>query len=181
MQAPMLTPLTVMLSYAEIRRAHLSATERMIMVDERAATSKYGAPEDEDGDQLHLQGCRGELACCKALNLHWSGAEGIQFGAIDVGGTIEVRTRSEAWHDLILRPKDREDLPYVLAIAHGLRRIDLVGWILGSDGKQPAHWDKPNGRPPAFFVKQRYLYPINTLRPGCVRRYLRDYEIRPPQ
>ena len=87
----------------------------------------------------------------------------MKFGLIDVGWLVEVRTRTEPWHDLILRPPDRADLPYILAICYGLRRVDLVGWTMGSEGKRPEFWKQPNNRPPAYFVPQKHLQPMHAL------------------
>ena len=96
-----------------------------------------------------------ELAVAKALNLFWCPNVGITTG-VDVGGAIEVRMCREANHRLVLRPSDKDDMPYVLVLAQP-PHFTILGWLLGRDGKKEEHLDYRNNGEELYFVKQRFL------------------------
>jgi hypothetical protein len=119
----------------------------------------YGA-SPEKGWQLHIEGCCGELAVAKFLNLFWSGQLG-KLHADDVG-FLQVRTRSKDHYDLMVHPEDPDDKVFILAI--GLApKFRLAGWMYGRDAKQKRWWDDPAGDRPAYFVKQSWLNPMSQL------------------
>lgn len=56
---------------------------------------------------IHIEGSCGEMAFAKATGMYWSG----KVGTFQIGGDVrkyQIRTRSEADHDLLIRPKDME-------------------------------------------------------------------------
>jgi hypothetical protein len=128
----------------------------------RNICAKYGAPDKEGAWEIDVIACMGEMAVAKHFNLFWAGSVN-NFSAVDVGGLIEVRTRRQSWHQLILHPADKDHLPYVLVHADP-PAFDLIGWAYGADGKQDKYWSDPAGNRPAFFVPQADLRPIEMLR-----------------
>ena len=82
----------VTLSWAEMQLAYMVAGQRRIMNMKKKLPGKYGAPEREGSEELDLVAARGEMAVAKALNLYWTGTVG-DYGAVDVGGLVEVEIR----------------------------------------------------------------------------------------
>lgn len=150
-----LTPAEVLLAY---QVAAMRQTQNMV----RSTRAKHGAPEGPEGEILDVIACRGEMAVAKALNLYWAGTVG-RYGAPDVGEIVDVRTRRQRWHDLILHREDPDERPFVLAFAESPQSVELLGWILGSDGKQERHWKDPAGGRPAYFVPQSELRPMGEI------------------
>lgn len=153
----------VTLTWAEMQIAYMVAGQRRIMNMKKGLAGRYGAPEGEGSEELDLIAARGEMAVAKALNLFWSGTVG-DYGAVDVGGLIEVRTRTKHWHALILHPDDNDALPFVLADASNPPNIRLAGWIMAKDGKKDEFWSDPSQKNrPAYFVEQKHLLPMEEL------------------
>jgi hypothetical protein len=115
---------------------------------------------DGDGWGIHIEGALGEQAVAKALNIYWDGSVNT-WKANDLAG-IQVRTRREGWHDLIVRQEDSDVSAWVLVTGkEGV--YNVRGWIAGSDAKRP-EWLKDHGnRPKAYFVPQSALRPISEL------------------
>lgn len=166
----------VTLTWSEMMTAYHIASQRRIMNMRKGLPGKYGAPEKEGSEELDIVSTRGEMAVAKGLNLYWSGSVG-DYGAVDVGGLIEVRTRTKSWHSLIVHEQDRDWAPYVLVDASCTPDFRLVGWLYGRDGKKDSYWSDPSKKNrPAFFVDQKDLLPIEDL-----LVLLRDNAIQPPQ
>lgn len=107
------------------------------------------------GWDVHVEGAVGELATAKALNRFWSGSINTFKDGGDVG-TIQVRTRSKDYYDLIVRQDDADDDCFVLVVGTA-PNYNVVGWIRGRDAKQE-QWSKTHGdRPAAYFVPQANL------------------------
>lgn len=151
------------LTWPEMYLASHAALMRRLGNMRRAIKAKYGAPEDEGAWEPDFFACQGEMAVAKCLNLFWSGSVG-DFGAVDVGGLVQVRTRRKKWHQLILHKEDSDNEPFVLVCAHESPKFMLCGWIFGKDGKLDKFWSDPAGGRPAYFVPQEQLRPISELR-----------------
>jgi len=128
---------------------------------------KQGLPQchgakDEEMWRYHIEGAAGEMAFAKAMNIHW-GAHSNVFKAPDVGSIIQIRTRSNADWDLIVRDNDSDDEIFVLVTGE-IPNYRIVGWIKGSDAKK-AEWYKDMGKrgKPAYFVPQECLNPLSLL------------------
>jgi hypothetical protein len=154
----------VTLTWAEMQTAYMIASQRRIMNMRKGLAGRYGAPEQEGSEELDIVSTRGEMAVAKGLNLYWSGSVG-DYGAIDVGGLVEVRTRTKNWHSLIIHPQDRDWAPYVLVDASDTPNMRLVGWVLGADGKDDRFWSDPSKKNrPAYFIEQSELRPMGELK-----------------
>lgn len=157
-------PIDVRLSYAELIEAGLTATLRDVDNLKKGVSGRYGAPGvgEEGADKINILGVQAEKAVAKALNLYWSGSVG-NHAARDVGGLIDVRARSEDWHDLPIHPKDVDDVPYV-HVFNDAPCFRLVGWIFAAEGKKPGYWGDPSRKNrPAFWVPQIVLRPMSDL------------------
>jgi hypothetical protein len=116
---------------------------------------------DGDGWGIHIEGAMGEMAAAKALNVYWDGSVN-SFKTNDLNG-IQVRTRSEHYYDLIVRPEDDNNAIWILVTGkNGI--YNVRGWILGRDAKQK-EWIQTYGRrPPAHFVPQNKLKSLERLK-----------------
>ena len=110
------------------------------------------------GWDVHVEGAAGELAFARFRNLYWSGSVGTYRRGGDVG-PIQVRTRSRADYDLIVRNTDRSEDIFVLVIGT-IPRFEIIGWIRGGDAKQPQYLKRHGDRPAAYFVPRSALRPF---------------------
>jgi len=115
----------------------------------------HGATADEDGIGRHFLGAAGEIAAARALGRYWGGDVGT-FKRADIGRDIQIRTRSQHWHDLIIRDDDDPDHVFILVTGQP-PHMRVHGWYRPADGLRP-DWRKPHGgRPEAWFVPQSAL------------------------
>jgi hypothetical protein len=143
----------VLLTGAEMITAGTVGIRRRVqnIINGRGPT--HGSKHSADAGALDndIVGCMAEFAVAKYFNLYWSGTIG-ELEAPDVGGLIEVRMVRERIHRLRLHPEDKQQFPYVLALAE-LPRIWLLGYCWWKDGAIAANWSDPSGCDrPAFFV-----------------------------
>ena len=103
----------------------------------------------------HIEGACGELAVAKALKVYWDGSINT-FSAPDLEGGVQVRTRSRADYELIIREADNSDQIYVLVTGR-CPAYAVVGWILGAHGKREEWARSHGGRQSAFFVPHSAL------------------------
>lgn len=156
---------TVTLAQHELMMAAPVGVRRHVEALERGLTDRHGA-ESEPPWQIHIEGACGECATAKCLGIYWDGSTGTFKMRGDVGA-LEVRTRSEHWHDLIVRPKDKSNAIYVLVTGTAPTYF-VRGWLFGHHCKVSAFWkDKknaPGGRDPGWFVPSSALLPMEELR-----------------
>jgi hypothetical protein len=128
----------------------------------RRCQQAYGA----GGYNLNMDilGAAGEFAYCIYTNQPWSESVNT-FKAPDVGTNVQIRTTDKLQGKLIVRKRDKDEDLFVLVLAEGLR-FKIVGSMLGKDAKNPEYLFAPNGRPPAYFVKQEFLAKIDDKREG---------------
>lgn len=111
----------------------------------------------ENAWEQDIQGAAAELAVAKATNRYWDGS----FNTYKRGdvGSVQVRSTKRPDGCLIVRPSDPADAVYFLVVGE-IPEFTVVGWIMGENAKLERFEKAPGGRPPAFFVPQRYLTPI---------------------
>jgi hypothetical protein len=110
----------------------------------------------------HIEGACGEIAVAKYLGIYWGGSVNT-FKSEDLGGGIQVRTRSRDDYDLIVRPGDNDDEIFVLVTGR-CPHYTIRGWILGRDAKQGEFRADHGGRSSAYFVPQERLQCPSNLR-----------------
>jgi hypothetical protein len=144
----------VKLTSSEIMMAAIAGVMRQVSALSKNRNESYGAQQKDDW-QLHIEGCLGEYALSKHLNLYWAGKGNLR--DFDVGYCVDVRTRSKSHYDLILHPPDPDDRIFFLLT--GLNGdYEIKGWIKGIDGKKDCYYgDKYNCGRPAFFIPQEDL------------------------
>lgn len=147
----------VILTNSEIAMASHVGYMRQLSALWRNLADKHGCDVERRWD-FHIEGACGECALAKALGVHWEGTINTFKDGNDVGGVdgFQVRTRSKHWHELIIRPDDRDDDWFVLLT--GLCPVyEVRGQCRGRDGKRE-EWFKNHGeREPAWFVPQKSL------------------------
>jgi len=151
------------LTRSEFFQASMIGLMRNLTNINQGRKDRFGA-EKMDGWGIHIEGACGEAAVAKAMNVFYNGNMG-DLTACDVNNSernIEVRTRAQDWHDLIIHPSDKDDSAYIL-ITGKAPSFTIQGWILGMNGKQQEFWKDPAGGRPAFFVLKSKLRPINEL------------------
>lgn len=126
----------------------------------RGRVETNGRPH-KDGYDRDVVGSQAELAAAKALNLYWSGIEGVN--APDVGFKVQIRAVTEKTHKLMLQPRDKDDEPFVCVYCRP-PRFALMGWIFARDGKLEKYWGEfgAPGRP-AFFIPRSDFRPMPEL------------------
>ena len=80
----------------------------------------------------------------------------------DYPPVTEIRSTEHPTGRLIVRPIDRPDFAYVLAVPFGSSGTAwrLAGWTWGEVARQGKWWDEVAGRVPAWFVPQGALLPM---------------------
>lgn len=123
---------------------------------------KHGCSNGEGSWEIDIVACQAEMAVASYLNLFWDGAVN-NFAARDVGGIVDVRSRSKRHYQLILHRDDPDNVPFVLVWGNP-PNFELSGWLLARDGKKEEYWADPAGGRPAFFVPKEVLQPMTELR-----------------
>lgn len=107
-----------------------------------------------------INGALGEYVASVALGIEMNLPGGV--GEPDLKGGIEVRTIMSDDRRLLLKPKDKDDSPFVLVLGtdnHLVWRIP--GYLHGRDGKKAVFKDPLR---PIYLVDQQYLNPILELK-----------------
>lgn len=116
-----------------------------------------------DGDplEIHIAGVAGEMAFCKCLGMYFMPTIDT-YKSPDVGDNIQVRTRSEKWHDLLVRPNDKDEDKFVLVVGK-MPIFSVIGWAYGSEAKHKKWLQSYGDRPPAYFMPQRALHDASSI------------------
>lgn len=148
----------IRLTIAEIWQAASVGMLRQMQALSRGQRDAHGF-NGEDGWTIHIEGACGELALAKYLNVY-PGLTANAGKAADVS-KYQVRTRSKPDYDLIVRDGDADSDVFVLVVGSaGTYRV--IGAILGEHAKRPQWRKQYGGRPPAYFVPQSALRPLET-------------------
>lgn len=151
----------VTLDWSELELAAAVGLRRQIssMRDQREDKHGFSGP----GWTIHIEGACGELAVAKALGRYWNGSVD-NFRGPDIPdqevraafGRIQIRTRSNAYYDLIVRPDDADQDVFILVTGRA-PEFEVHGWIRGREAKQEMWLRTYGDRPPAYFVPQAAL------------------------
>ena len=151
----------VTLDWSELELAAAVGLRRQLssLRDQRKDKHGFSGP----GWTIHIEGACGELAVAKALGRYWNGSVDT-FKDADIPGEhtaigfgkVQVRTRSNAYYDLIVRPDDADQDVYILVTGRA-PEFEVHGWIRGRDAKQKMWLRTYGDRPAAYFVPQSAL------------------------
>ena len=115
---------------------------------------------------VHQQGAAGEYVVSLYTGLPWTNrlVKGSEVGKLnhDVGDDIEVRTRTQDWHDLAMHRNDDRDLRYVLVLSHRQPVYVIAGWLWGREIALPERWHSELPYP-AWLAEQGDLRAPQTL------------------
>jgi|SRR5271163_4747081 len=139
------------------------AVMRQLAAMEKKLQGTHGSDAVKGAYENHILGAQAEMVVAKALNLFWPPAVGV-LNEIDVGGIVQVRARTEHWHDLMVHHEDRDDEPVVLVRVHNAPEFELVGWIYHRDAKRKEFWKDYAGGRPTHFVSGGKLRDLDELR-----------------
>lgn len=124
----------------------------------------YGADGSKGLFDTNIGGAVAEYAVAKYLQCHWNN-DPHNMGIPDVGGIVEVRSSPHENNLLRLHDRDKDYLPYVLALTHALPEVQLVGWTYGRDGKVQEYFkDVWNTGRPAFWVPREVMHSMEALK-----------------
>jgi hypothetical protein len=142
--------------------AHVGGLRRM-KHQQRGTKGRYGEVNGEALWDIDINGCMGEIACAKWLNLYWEGAiDNIELR--DVGGLVDVRSVSRQHYRLVLHERDPDRTPFVNAWVNG-SRVELQGWLFAHEGKKPEYWTElSDGRFSFAYPKKLPLRSMEELR-----------------
>lgn len=152
--------MNVTLTTSEIAAALQVAYRRQMEAVERKLPGRHGAADVQFCEALrrHINGAGGELAFAKALGIYWDAGVNT-FKAPDVGG-FQVRTRSKATYDLIVREGDSDMEVFVLVVGE-MPDYRIVGGIRGARAKRDEWLRDHGGHGRAWFVPQSALKPFD--------------------
>ncbi len=122
----------------------------------KAGLESYGLFE-------HVNGAIGEYAAAKVMGRHWAPTVNTFRGMPDIAPCFEVRTRTEPWHDLIIRPDDPDEQIYILVTGSFDTYFVVHGGCDGRYGKRDEWLQTHGGRAPAYFVPRHELKDIYTV------------------
>ena len=147
----------VELSWWEFIQGATAGIYRRVLALQNKRGDRYGAPALTYWE-TDIESACAEMALAKALGLYWQSV--VTHPEVLEGdvGSWQVRWTKRPDGRLILHEADRNDQRYTLIVGQS-PVFDIVGWILGKDGKQPQYWFEGDGRP-AFFVPRSALHPI---------------------
>lgn len=148
----------VTLSYSEGVIVAYIGTQRRIVAMKKGRTEPYGTPNgDLWGNDIESSGA--ECAVAKAINQHWNMViqRDLSETPPDVGTNVQVRWTPHTDGHLPVYKRDKDSDRFYF-VTGKLPTFQVVGWILGSDAKQPGFWRErtPRGTP-AWWVKQEAL------------------------
>jgi hypothetical protein len=115
------------------------------------------------GWSLHIEGACGEIAVSKSLGIYWSASVNTFKSESDIEPDIEVRTRLDHNHDLIVRENDNPKSTYILVTGRA-PNFQIHGWIKGADARNDKWWRVHGGRTGVWFVPKKNLNGIDTLK-----------------
>jgi hypothetical protein len=149
--------MTIVLNWNEVAVAAIVGLRRHLEAVRAARADAFGRTDD-DGWSDHIEGACGEIAVAKAFGVYWAPSVNTFRCGGDVG-RWQVRTRSRADYELLVRASDPDEAAFVLVRGRA-PRFEIIGWILGRDAKRQEWVKTYGGRPPAFFVPDEKLQPM---------------------
>lgn len=159
--------LPVTLDETELASAAKCGKRRFDYCVKRGHKQRGGIPGENENLRARLAndilGAAGEIAYAKKAERRWE-CKPETFGEGDDTGGVQVRTRSRAYYELMVRPTDKEQhagQPFVLVTGtHGGSAFVIVGWIYCEEAQRDEWLRSYGGGKPAWFVPQSALHPF---------------------
>jgi hypothetical protein len=159
---PKTAPAHIILTLSEGEMVHASTIGATRQVQGIRGKGTHGIDQRLEGFHSHCHGAMAESGVAKYLGLPWDGALG-NFKAKDVGSKYQVRSTDWQSGCLIVHKGDDENDIWILVTTHDLPYLHLCGWISGEEVKRDIHLKNPHNRGESYFIKQRYLSPMETV------------------
>jgi len=148
----------VVLTRSELYFSALVGVRRNIASFQVLTTNKV--KNKDFGWHTDIEASCAEMAVAKYFNVYWDGSVN-SFKLPDVGG-FQVRHTQKLDGCLIVRPADSDRDVYLLVVGSSPTYY-LVGWCYGRDAKLDEFVVGYNDMPPAWFVPQIKLVPLDTI------------------
>ena len=132
-------------------------TRRNILSLTQGDRPGYGCPPDKAWD-FNIEGACGEMAAAVALGIEWVPTINTYQARPDLGEGVEVKTTT-ANRRLLIRPNMKDSRTVVLVVGRS-PIFNVVGFINVQEAKRIGKIEAPANRPPAYFVTQQQLRPI---------------------
>lgn len=155
--------ISIPLTDDELAHARRLGHRRHYAALERQRQGRYGGPTDGAASlELHVIGAAGEVAVARYLDFPLPSTVDT-FEAPDLPSGIQVKTRTKASYELLIRPNAQPTDRYVLVWYHAETGVAIIkGWRMAS--AVASTWLRTHGnRPPAYFVPDAELWHISTL------------------
>lgn len=151
---------TLRLSPHELfQAAQVGVTRRIDNLRRLNVSEPHGTPDE--AWYADITGACGELVVAKFVDRFWSGQLG-NYKARDAG-PVQVRTTRYTDGHLLLYDTDVDDHPFVLVFGEA-PEFTMAGWLYAREGKLPLYARvTPHGKP-AYWVPQRALKPMASLK-----------------
>lgn len=108
----------------------------------------------------HVDGALAEMAVARHYGFYWSPTCVTNFKGLDGdAGPLQVRSTTQDPPRLIVRPRDRDNRPYVLVLSRA-PHFELCGWLTGAEAKV-IEWARNQGE--YFSVPVSALHPMESL------------------
>ncbi len=150
-------------------RAIRVGTERQQFHDRRGTPNSYGLAADHaESLRINRVGALAELCVAAWLGVDDQWVEVTDDYANlkgDVVPGLEVRSTRARRGGVLLHPRDDDRRTYVGVRTHGANAgwVELVGWIVAADGKDPRWWPGRYPERPCFMVPAAALHDIRDL------------------
>jgi hypothetical protein len=157
-------PIEIKLSNEEKTIAKLEAKRRQSDNESKNIKGRNGGEQyGAKALKMHLYGSFGEMAVASYLNLkEYLYLEKIAVrGSCDLPYDIDVKTRSEHWHDLIIQLDDDPKKIFVLVTIN--KNCFIHGWIKGEDIMNKKYIKDPAKGRKAYFIPSEELKPMEDL------------------
>ena len=134
---------------------------RRIVSLQKGLKEKHGNDGSRGWDD-NIEGACGECAFAKAMNLYWDGSINRFSAGGDVGERYQIRTLKCHHYDLLVRPGDADEKPYILVTGRS-GKYQVHGWAWGREAKREEWLEAKGGREPAYWMPQSELRPLEEM------------------
>ena len=148
------------LTWEQLEFAAKVGLQRNIQCLKEGRFHRYGSKKPEMGWTWNCEGAAGEYLVALEFRFPWDGNLG-NFRADDAG-PLQVRTSPKHNADLRLHDSDKDHKAFVLVTGVAPNLV-MRGWLFAHEGKKNRYWRDGAKGQPAYWIKQRYLRPMETL------------------
>jgi len=155
------------LDLSEVIMAGVVGVKRRTRGIQQNRSEPHGKPRTANGDSdlwgIDIEGSGAEYAVARTLNRFWRTGikQRLADALTDVGYDIQVRstTNPRATH-LLVYETDRES-DYFFFVRGRMPKLEIVGWIHGSDAKVERFWQETPRGTMAFWIPESELIELN--------------------